>query len=280
MTNAKRMAKVCQLGKEVFGILLSLVVAVPFVMIFVNSGKSLRDANKVNLSLEGFSFSQLVENYSEVIEMSDIFRAYLNSAIITLISVVGLLLVAGMAAFVIARRQDKIFRRINTLLVAAMTLPLCMVPAYFMLSRMNLHTNIWGAVLTYIASGFPFSVFIYIGFLKGIPRELDEAAIIDGCGPVRLYFQIIMPLIKPATVTLFINNAMSTWNDFGISVYLLNTPERYTAVLTTYNFMGQQTSRWNLLFADVILISLPVIILYVCMQKHIVAGLTSGAVKG
>lgn len=276
--------KVKSTGKQVllelFGILLSMIVVIPFVMIVVNSGKSLGEANKMNLGLEGFSFGQLIENYSKVIEISDILNAYKNSIIITLVSVVILLVFSGMAAFVIARRRDKIFKRINTLLIAAMTLPLCMVPAYFLITKLHLNTSIWGAICMYIASGFPFSVFIYIGFFKGIPRELDEAAIIDGCSPLRLFFQIIVPLIKPATVTLFINNAMSVWNDFGISVYVLNSPKRYTAVLTTYNFLGQQNSKWNLLFADVILISLPVIILYLCLQKQIVAGLTSGAVKG
>lgn len=269
-----------QIIVEIAGILLSMIVIIPFVMIVVNSGKSLKEANKMSLSLEGFNFEQLKENYLEVIETSDIFNAYLNSIIVTVISVTLVLLFASMAAFVISRRRDKIFKGINTLLIAAMTLPLSMVPAYFLLTKLNLHTSLLGAICIYVASGFPFSVFIYIGFFKGIPRELDEAAIIDGCSPVRLFFQIVFPLIKPATVTLFINNAMSTWNDFGVAVYLLNTPKRYTAVMTTYNFMGQQNSRWNLLFADVVLISIPVIVLYLCLQKHIVAGLTSGAVKG
>lgn len=278
--NVKTRKTIKQIIIELLGILLSMIVIIPFAMIVVNSGKSLLDANKMSLSLDGFSFEQLKENYLEVIEISDIFSAYLNSIIVTAVSVTLVLLFASMAAFVISRRRDKIFKRINTFLIAAMTLPLSMVPAYFLLTKLNLHTSLLGAICIYVASGFPFSVFIYIGFFKGIPRELDEAAIIDGCGKVRLFFQIILPLIKPATITLFINNAMSTWNDFGVSVYLLNTPERYTAVMTTYSFLGQQNSKWNLLFADVVMISLPIVILYLFMQKHIVAGLTSGAVKG
>ena len=109
---------------------------------------------------------------------------------------------------------------------------------------------------------------------------IDEAAVIDGAGAYTVFFKIIFPLLKPVTVTALMNAVMSIWNDFGISLYLLNNPKRTTAVLTTYLFIGQKASEWQLLFADVVIVSLPVIVLYLFMQKYIVAGLSDGAVKG
>ena len=171
----------------------------------------------------------------------------------------------------------------NNLIVAGLTLPAAMVPTYYMLSRMHMSSGpmaMVGAILVYTAINFAFAFFLYTGFIKGLPSELDEAGVMDGISPFGLYFKIILPLLKPATVTIIITEALSIWNDFGVSLYLLNSSKRTTAVLTTYLFMGQKSSQWNLLFADVILVSLPVILLYFCLQKYIVAGLTSGAVKG
>jgi raffinose/stachyose/melibiose transport system permease protein len=109
---------------------------------------------------------------------------------------------------------------------------------------------------------------------------LDESAVIDGCGPYRLFFNIIFPLLKPVTVTVIIIDFMSVWNDFGTSIYFLNRPERYTMVMSTFYFFGARSADWNLVFADVVLTSLPVIILYVLLQKYIISGMVSGSIKG
>jgi raffinose/stachyose/melibiose transport system permease protein len=139
---------------------------------------------------------------------------------------------------------------------------------------------VFGAILVYAASTFPFTFFLYTGFIKGISGEIDEAAIVDGASPLKMFFGIIFPLLKPVTVTALMNCVMTIWNDFGISLYLLNNSKRTTAVLTTYLFLGQKASDWHLLFADVVIVALPVVVIYLAVQRHIVAGLSDGAVKG
>ena len=116
--------------------------------------------------------------------------------------------------------------------------------------------------------------------MKSIPRDIDEAAILDGCSTWTLFFRVIFQLMKPMTVTLFILTFMNIWNDFGTTIYFLNTSENYTLPLTIYNFFSTHSSDWNLVFTDVVIVSLPVIIVYFCAQKQIMSGMTSGAVKG
>jgi raffinose/stachyose/melibiose transport system permease protein len=272
-----------QMALDGLGILISFIILVPFFLVVVNSMKTKRNANLLKLSLDGISFSQTAENYTEVFQEARIPSSFLNSLIATVGGSLLVLVFASMAAFIIVRRKSRISAILNNFIIIGLTLPLSMVPIYFMLGKMHLNTGtaaMFGAILVYGASLFPFTFFIYSGFIKGITREIDDAAIIDGAGPYTLFFKIILPLLKPVTVTALMNSVMTIWNDFGISLYLLNSSKRTTAVLTTYLFVGQKASEWQLLFADVVMVAMPVVILYLCMQKYIVAGLSDGAVKG
>lgn len=268
---------------EIMGVLISFLVLIPFLMVFLNSMKSKRQANLLQLSLTGISWKQFLENYSTVIREARLVSSFVNSAVVTFLGAALVLSCASMAAFVVVRRKTRAMKAVNNFIVMGLTLPLAMVPVYFMLSKVHMTTGtgaVAGAILVYAASIFPFIFFIYTGFIKGISSEIDEAAIIDGASPLLMYFRIIFPLLKPVTITALMHCVMSIWNDFGISLYLLNSAKRTTAVLTTYLFMGQKASDWQLLFADVVLVSMPIVILYLFMQKYIVAGLADGAVKG
>lgn len=279
MKKKKIMQAVC----EMLGVLISFLVLVPFLMVLLNSMKSKRQANLLELSLTGISWNQFLENYGTVIREARLVSSFMNSAIVTFLGAALVLSCASMAAFVVVRRKTRAMRAVNNFIVMGLTLPLAMVPVYFMLSKVHMTTGtgaVAGAILVYAASIFPFIFFIYTGFIKGISSEIDEAAIIDGASPLLMYFRIIFPLLKPVTITALMHCVMSIWNDFGISLYLLNSAKRTTAVLTTYLFMGQKASDWQLLFADVVLVSMPIVILYLFMQKYIVAGLSDGAVKG
>lgn len=279
MNKKKSKQAVC----EMLGVLISFLVLVPFLMVFLNSMKSKRQANLLELSLTGISWNQFLENYGTVIREARLVSSFMNSAIVTFLGAALVLSCASMAAFVVVRRKTRAMRAVNNFIVMGLTLPLAMVPVYFMLSKVHMTTGtgaVAGAILVYAASIFPFIFFIYTGFIKGISSEIDEAAIIDGASPLLMYFRIIFPLLKPVTITARMHCVMSIWNDFGISLYLLNSAKRTTAVLTTYLFMGQKASDWQLLFADVVLVSMPIVILYLFMQKYIVAGLADGAVKG
>lgn len=137
-----------------------------------------------------------------------------------------------------------------------------------------------GVILLYVATSLAFCIFIYHGFYATIPRDIDEAAVIDGCSPFRLFFRVIFPLLKPVNTTIVVIVFMSVWNDFQFPLYFLGNMKYWTLPMTIYNFVGKYSSRWNLVFADILMMILPVVILYFTAQKHIVAGLTSGAVKG
>ena len=275
--------KIKQVVFEIMGVLISFLVLIPFLMVFLNSMKSKRQANLLQLSLTGISWEQFLENYGTVIREARLVSSFLNSAVVTFLGAALVLSCASMAAFVVVRRKTRAMKAVNNFIVMGLTLPLAMVPVYFMLSKVHMTTGtgaVAGAILIYAASIFPFIFFIYTGFIKGISSEIDEAAIIDGASPLLMYFGIIFPLLKPVTITALMHCVMSIWNDFGISLYLLNSAKRTTAVLTTYLFMGQKASDWQLLSADVVLVSMPIVILYLFMQKYIVAGLADGAVKG
>ena len=275
--------KIKQVVFEIMGVLISFLVLIPFLMVFLNSMKSKRQANLLQLSLTGISWEQFLENYGTVIREARLVSSFLNSAVVTFLGAALVLSCASMAAFVVVRRKTRAMKAVNNFIVMGLTLPLAMVPVYFMLSKVHMTTGtgaVAGAILIYAASIFPFIFFIYTGFIKGISSEIDEAAIIDGASPLLMYFGIIFPLLKPVTITALMHCVMSIWNDFGISLYLLNSAKTTTAVLTTYLFMGQKASDWQLLFADVVLVSMPIVILYLFMQKYIVAGLADGAVKG
>lgn len=123
-------------------------------------------------------------------------------------------------------------------------------------------------------------VFLYMGYYKSIPREIDESAMLDGCGCIRMFAAVIFPLLKPITVTLFIITFMAIWNDFGTTIYFLNSSSNFTLTLTVYNFFGVHSADWNLVFANVIAVSAPVVLVYFLAQKQIISGMTAGEVKG
>jgi len=272
-----------QTSLEIVGFLFSLMVLIPFAMIVINSFKTHGEANKLSMNFIGASFAQAMNNYSKVFEEANLVSSLLNSLGITIISTALIVILSAMAAFVVVRRKTKAMHRLNNIIIAGLTLPVAMVPTYYMFTKIGLSNGTGsyvGAILVYTACNFAFAYFLYTGFIKGVSPEIDEAAIIDGVSSLELFFKIVFPLLKPVTVTVIISEAMTVWNDFTVALFLLNSPKHSTAVLTTYLFMGQKSSEWNLLFADVFLVSLPIIILYLLLQKYIVGGLTAGAVKG
>ena len=277
----KRKKKVKQAVFVGVGLLASLIIMIPFLMIIINSMKDYKGANQLSLSLTNVSLEAAGQNYRKVWEEAKLLGSLGNSFLVTSVSVAFIVILAALASYTVVRRRTKAMKIVNNLM--GLTLPLAMVPVYFMLTKVHMssgYASYIGAVLVYTSSNFAFAYFLYTGFLKGISSEIDEAAIVDGASPLCLFFNIVFPLMKPVTVTVVISEVMTIWNDFNVALYLLNSSRRSTAVLTTYLFVGQKTSYWNLLFADVVLVSLPIILLYLVLQKYIVAGMSAGAIKG
>lgn len=256
---------------------LSLIVFVPLAIILVNSLKTQGEALTMQLSLPTtFQWS----NYTQVAEQTNIFNAFKNSMFISISTVVISISTASMATFVLARRRTKLHNGIYMYFLLGLVAPLNMVPAILVLQKMNLMNTYAGLILLYSALVLPFTVFIFYGFIGTIPKELDEAAVLDGCSGLRMFVSIIFPLLKPVTVTAAILNFMSAWNDFITPFYIINSSSKMPMTTMIYSVFGTFQRSWNLVSAMMMMIVLPIIIAYLLGQRYIISGMVAGAVKG
>jgi len=260
-----------------FGWILSLNILVPVFMVIINSFKNAKEASLMKLTWP--TEFHIIENYKEMIESGGIITGFLNSIVVTVASVVLVIIFSSTLAYYLQRSKSNFSKVILTLIIMGLVFPLQIIPAYFLSKLMGL-PNYIGAISILSVVNIPFAVFTYTGYLKGISTNIDEAGIVDGASPITLFFKIIFPLLKPVTVTNIIITFMSVWNDFGISIYFLNSSKNYTLPLTIYNFISTHSSDWQLVFANVVVVSLPVLIVYLLLQKHIISGMTAGSVKG
>jgi raffinose/stachyose/melibiose transport system permease protein len=275
------MKKIRNIIIEVIAVLMSLVIfGVPFYFVIINSFKNSTEAAEANINLP--RVFQIVQNYTDVIKAQHymIIRAFFNSTVITFFSIVVLIVVCSMAGFIMQRRKGRGSTLINFIVLSGLMIPPSIVPTIWLLTKIGLYRSLPGMILVEVSISFPFSAILYKGFMGTIPKEIDEAAIVDGCGPLRLFFQIILPLLKPVTATIVVLSSVNIFNDFVNPLYFLPGSKNATVQLTLYNFMSQYLSSWNLLFADVVLISIPPLVLFLFFNKRIVAGMTAGAVKG
>ena len=189
-------------------------------------------------------------------------------------------LIAAMAAFVLSRRRTRMNRALYFFLIMGIALPINFFTLTAIMQWTHLINTRHGMIVLYSAMQIPFAVFLIYGFIESIPRELDEAATVDGCGPLQLFFTIILPLLTPVLVTAGILNFLGVWSDFIFPLYYLSSSANWPMTLAVYNFFGQYEQDWNLVSADILLTILPVIIVYLLGQRFILSGLTGGAVKG
>lgn len=261
-------------------ILVVLFFISPFYISLVYSVKSPQETLKTGLAFPKEIYWQ---NFTEAIEVSNFGVAAMNSLIVTVCSVLFLLLVCSMAAYVIARNpKSKFYQTFYYIFLAALLLPfqVVMLPIYVNLKNAGLLNTRIGLILTICGFQIAYNIFIYVGFIKSIPIEIEEAAYIDGAGKFYGFFKIVFPLMKPITSSTIILNALTVWNDFQMSLIIAQKPEVRTIPLTQYFFFGQYSIRLNMAFAAFVLAMVPIIVLYLLMQKYIVGGVMSGAVKG
>jgi raffinose/stachyose/melibiose transport system permease protein len=261
-------------------VLFVIVFVVPFLLVLVNAVKDRQEASALDLSLPT-SF-HLVENLREVFAARNymLVTAMVNSTILTVASVTGMVIVAAMVGFVLQRRSSRLNGFVNAAVLMGLIVPPAVVPTIWVLQSIGLFKTLPGLILVEITFGISFCVLLFRAFMATVPRELDEAAIIDGCGPLRLFFQVIMPLLKPTVVTVIVVQSVAVFNDFVHPLYFLPGEKNATVQLTLYNFMSQYSTQWNLLFMNILLITIPPLIMYIFFNRQIVEGMTSGAVKG
>lgn len=263
--------------KNVFIWVVTLSTLIPLLLILNNSFKEKYQASSMGMDLPK-SFH--LENYGIVIESGKLIRSFFNSIMYSTVSVVIVIILTTMAAYVLSRNKSRFNRFIYFFITLGIAMPMNYVSLTKVMQATHLINTRMGISLLYAAIQIPFTVFLVYGFIGTVPRELDEAGVIDGCTPSRLFFSIIFPLLKPVIVTVAVLNFMNTWNDFINPLYYLNSAAKWPMTLAVYNFFGQFQVQWNLVSADIILTSLPVILIYLLGQRHIISGMTSGAVKG
>ena len=258
----------------------TVVFLVPFTFIVLTAGKDQAEA-----ALLDFTWPtewHLWDNLQEVLTARDgiVVTSLKNSFILTIASVALIVFVSSMVAFVHQRRKDRVSSLVSVLVLAGLIIPPAVVPTIFVLQALGLFKTLPGLILIHLAFAMPFAVIVLRAFVGTIPREIDEAAIVDGASPMTLFFRVIFPLIRPAVITVIVVNAVLIYNDFVYALYFLPGDENATVQLTLFNFQSQFLTQWNLLFMNVVLITIPPLIMFILFSRKIVSGLAAGAVKG
>ena len=274
---AKR-RKRAEIASMIIGWLLSIVVLVPFSLIVINSFKTSRDAVLMQLTWPRDGF--ILDNYIEILGGDFIFRSFFNSLLISTSCVILCVMVSAMASFVIKRRRTRFHSVVFYLFFAGLIAPMNYVTTLHVLRVFNMNGTFQGLILTYVAMGIPFASFLYYNFMSTFPCEIDEASIIDGANTLNLFSRVIFPLLTPITITVGTLTFISSWNDFISPLFLLNRSTRWGMILMVYNYWGFLNQEWGMISAIIVLTLLPILALYVAMQKYIIAGMTQGAIKG
>lgn len=263
---------------EIIMLALCCVVVLPFYYLFVSVFKTTRE---MGLNPLGLPSSLYLENFKEAWDQILFWRAIGNTALITFSTLIIVVLFGSMAAYAVARRKSKFYRLVMLYFLLGFMVPFqtTMIPLYQQMQFFGLINKIYGLIILSTGSCV-FAFFLYQGFIKTVPYELEESAVIDGAKPFRVFFQITFPLLKPITVTMAIFHVMSNWNDFMTPFLFLHSRENTTLMLEMYRGVGEFTNNWPLMMAIMVLIIAPLVLFYIFAQRYIIEGLTNGAVKG
>ena len=265
-----------------FFLALSVLFLVPIIIVIINSFKSRIYISSQPLKLPNAETFVALENYINGVTTSDFFSAFLRSLFITVVSVILIVLFASMAAWYIVRSNSKITKGIYYMLVFSMIVPFQMVmyTMTYVTNRANLD-NVFGITFVYLGFGAGLSVFMLCGFIKSIPLEIEEAAMIDGASPIQAFFTVVFPMLKPTAITVAILNTMWIWNDYLLPYLVLGSDKKTIPVAIQLAMQGAYGSTdYGGFMAMLVLAIVPIIIFYIFCQKYIIKGVVAGAVKG
>lgn len=267
------------IGLPIFGSLVAILFLSPLYIVFTNSFKTQKGIFLNVLGLPSSKYFTL-KNYAEAFIQLNFVHSFLNSLLITVSSTLIIVIFASMAAWMLVRTKTKYSSFIFFLFAAAMLIPFqsVMLPLINIMGKLKL-LNPVGLVFMYLGFGSSLSIILYHGFIKNIPKELEEAATIDGCNTFQVFWYIIFPLLKPITMTVSILNVMWIWNDFLLPQLVINKPQWHTIPLKMFYFFGQYSKKWNLALAGLVISMIPIVIFYIIAQKHIIKGVTDGSIK-
>ncbi|WP_124116572.1 carbohydrate ABC transporter permease [Paenibacillus xylanexedens] len=257
----------------------SLVAMLPIYMAVVNSFKT---QGEMFQSFIALPTTLHWENYTDAFNKINLLGSSMNSAIVSFLGIGGIVFCASLAGYKLSRTSGRLSNLIFFLFVASMLVPFhsIMIPLTRVAKGMGVQGSTYGLALIYIGLGVNMAIFLYHGFVKSIPRELEESAQIDGCNEFQTFFQIIFPLLLPITVTIAILDFLWIWNDFLLPLLMLTDVNRYTLILSTNMLFGEYNKEWPLILSSLVLTAIPVILIYAFFQKFIMEGIAEGAVKG
>jgi raffinose/stachyose/melibiose transport system permease protein len=265
------------LVRELLMITCTVAVAFP---VYVLVNLSLRDSHDTS-SVVAPTTSPTLRNYADAWRDAGLAGAIVNSVIVTALSVVVIVVISAMAAYPLARVTARWSRWVFLLVMIGLLLPfqLALLPLYHTIRDLHLLGTLWSLVLFYSGLQVPFATFLYVAFLRALPRDYEEAALIDGASPIRAFRSVVFPLLRPITGTVVILNAIFVWNDFFTPFLYLSGTDQQTIPVAVFGFIGQYVSQWNLVFAGLVIAMLPILIIYFLMQRQIIKGF-SGGLKG
>jgi raffinose/stachyose/melibiose transport system permease protein len=265
---------------EIVMILVGLLFLYPIFLVFYNSLKSF---GEIMTNVIALPHHVTFNNYVYVWKFINYPRLFVNNFVITAIGVSGIVLISSVAAYKLARTKTKISTAIYFLCIMPMLIPFqsIMITVLKLAKMLHLSDSVWGLGIQYWGFGVPMAVFIYHGFVKGIPQEIDESAWMDGASGFRLFFSVIFPLLRSVTATIVIIDVMWIWNDFLLPLIMVNgSPATKTLTLAAYTFVGQYNTDWQYTMTAMVMAVFPSIVVFIFLQRHIVKGVTAGAVKG
>lgn len=264
---------------EIVMILIALLFLSPFYFLFANSVKSF---GEILSNAASWPTTFVWENYSKAWELARFSEAFKNSLIITISSVLFIALFSSMAAYRIVRANTRFNRMLFLLFIAAMVVPFqtIMIPVLKIVNVLGVNNSMWGLLMTNLGLSIPMAIFLLHGFIKSVPLEIEEAARVDGCNAITVFFRIVLPLLAPMLMTIIVLNTLGIWNDYLLPSLILQDPDLRTIPLATFSFFGQYTKQWDMALPALALGILPIIIFYLLMQRYIVEGIAAGSVKG
>ncbi|MFC4597573.1 carbohydrate ABC transporter permease [Cohnella hongkongensis] len=273
------MNSIRKLSLEALILLIALLFLSPFYFVFINSVKGFFE---LMTNVAGWPKHFVWANYANAWEALNYPKAFLNSLLVTVIGVTGIVVFSSMAAYRIVRHDSAFNRILLVLFIAAMVIPFqsIMIPLSVVSSSLGILNQVWGLAVIYWGLGLSLATFLLQGFVRTIPYELEESAIIDGCSPYGVFWRIVFPLLKPMIVTVIILNTLWLWNDYLLPSLILSDLNVRTIPLATYSFFAEYLKQWDLGLAGLVLSIAPLLLFFLLMQKHIIEGVTAGSVKG
>lgn len=279
MTKNKKKIKAGPILIFILCVVLAVVFIFPVLFAFMSAFKSNGDILKNPV---GFPTSLYIQNFKDLFAQSDFLTAILHTIFLTVVSEALIVFVVPMSAYAIERRSSKATALVYTYFLAGMMIPfqLYMFPLFKEMKIFGLFGNMAGPIVCYISGSVAFGSLLYCSFLKGVPLEIEEAAMIDGCTPFQTFWKVTFPLLGPCTASMIVLNGLGIWNDYLMPYLVLPSGKAKTITVEIASFVGQYTARWDIVFAGTVISIVPALIIFCSFQKYFVKGITAGAAKG